>query len=420
MRPGTTIVVDVERPAVGGRMIARHEGRIVFVAGAIPGERVEARVERVQRQAGWAETTRVLTASPDRVEVPAGLSCGGQVLAHVAEPRQRALKADMLADALRRIGRIPLDTPIAMHGGPADGYRTRARIHLRDRRAGFFQEGSHHLCDLAASRQLTPATVEAIACLTAALVSAAPGLEAELEWAEDVLGSMRAVHVTVASGRDAGAVTALSPVAGVDGMSCSVVGESRDGGRQVWGVTHVVDHVRAGGSGTIAIAHAARAFFQGNRYLLQPLVDDVVSRLDGPVLDLYAGVGIFAVTAAAAGHRVTAIEGDPVSAADLLKNTAGRRGVVAVHGSVEGHLAGPRAEVGTVVMDPPRTGLSPAALAGVLAWAPARIVYASCDAATLARDLRCCLDAGYRLTAIRGVDLFPRTGHVEAIVTLER
>ena len=68
MRAGTTIVVDVERPAVGGRMIARHDGRIVFVAGAIPGERVEARVERVQRQAVWAETTRVLTASPDRVD----------------------------------------------------------------------------------------------------------------------------------------------------------------------------------------------------------------------------------------------------------------------------------------------------------------------------------------------------------------
>ncbi len=419
MRPGTTIVVDVERPAVGGRMIARHEGRIVFVAGTIPGERVEARVERVQRQAGWADTTRVLTASPDRVEVPAGLSCGGQVLAHVTESRQRALKADMLADALRRIGRIDLDTPIAMHGGPADGYRTRARIHLRDRRAGFFEEGSHHLCDLAASRQLTPASVEAIARLTAALVSAAPGLEAELEWAEDVPGSMRAVHVTVASGRDAGAVTALGPVAGLDGLSCSVVGEPRDGGRQVWGVTHVVDHVRAG-SGTIAIAHAARAFFQGNRYLLQPLVDDVVSRLDGPVLDLYAGVGIFAVAAAASGHRVTAVESDPVSAADLLKNAAGDRGVVAVHGSVEGHLAGPRAHVGTVVMDPPRTGVSPEALAGVLAWAPARIVYVSCDPATLARDLRGCLDAGYRLTALRGVDLFPRTGHVEAVVTLER
>ena len=71
-------------------------------------------------------------------------------------------------------------------------------------------------------------------------------------------------------------------------------------------------------------------------------------------------------------------------------------------------------------MDPPRTGVSPEALAGVLAWAPARIVYVSCDPATLARDLRVCLDAGYRLTAIRGVDLFPRTAHVEAVVTLER
>ena len=149
MRRGETLTLDIERPAVGGRMIARHDGRVVLVAGAIPGERVDARIDRVQRQLAWADTTRVVTPSPDRVDVPPGLTCGGQVLAHVSEARQRALKAEMIADALTRIGKLTLDGPIAMYGGPADGYRTRARVHVRSGRAGFFDEGTHHVCALA-------------------------------------------------------------------------------------------------------------------------------------------------------------------------------------------------------------------------------------------------------------------------------
>ncbi len=121
----------------------------------------------------------------------------------------------------------------------------------------------------------------------------------------------------------------------------------------------------------MTVAHGARAFFQGNRYMLLPLVEDVVARIEGPVLDLYAGVGLFALAAAAHGHPVTAVEGDPASAADLVDNAASGAGVNAVHGAVEAHLAGPRHAVGTVVVDPPRTGLSAEALAGVLAWAPA-------------------------------------------------
>ena len=138
------------------------------------------------------------------------------------------------------------------------------------------------------------------------------------------------------------------------------------------------------------------------------------------MLDLYAGVGLFALAAAGAGHRVTAVEGDPVSAADLVDNATAQGAVAVVHGAVEAHLASRRAEVGTAIVDPPRTGLSAEAVTGLLAWAPARVVYVSCDPATLARDLRRCLDAGYRLGTVRGFDLFPRTGHVEAVATLER
>lgn len=420
MRPGESVVVDVERPAVGGRMIARHDGRIVFVSGAIPGERVEVRIERVQRQVAWAETTGVVTASPDRVPVPAGLACGGQLLAHVADDRQRALKGEMIADALRRIGKVTVEAPIAMRGGPADGYRTRARIHVRGGRAGFFAEGTHRLCDLTESRQLMAESVATIERLNEALVAIAPGFEAEIEWVEDGPGTTRVAHVTVARVDAAHAVARLAGCRGLDGVSCSVAGDVRDAGRHLWGATRVVDRLAWPGGRAVTVAHGARAFFQGNRYMLLPLVEDVMARIEGPVLDLYAGVGLFALAAAAHGHPVIAVEGDPASAADLVDNAASGAGVNAVHGAVEAHLAGPRHAVGTVVVDPPRTGLSAEALAGVLAWAPPRIVYVSCDPATLARDLRRCLDAGYTLGVVRGFDLFPRTGHVETVVTLTR
>ena len=250
-------------------------------------------------------------------------------------------------------------------------------------------------------------------------MAAAPAIEAEVEWAEDVTGEQRVAHVTVGEGRHLPAVRGLAPVAGVDGLSASMPGEVRPP-TPVWGVARVVDRLQVPGGAPVAVAHSARAFFQGNRFLLQPLVDEVLSHLDGPVLDLYAGVGLFALAAAVAGHCVTAVEGDPVSAADLVDNATAQGAVAVVHGAVEAHLASRRAEVGTAIVDPPRTGLSPEAVTGLLAWAPARVVYVSCDPATLARDLRRCLDAGYRLGTVRGFDLFPRTGHVEAVATLER
>jgi 23S rRNA (uracil1939-C5)-methyltransferase len=418
MRIGETVELTIERPAVGGRMIARAGDHIVFVSGAIPGEAVEARVERVQRNVAWAETTRVVTPSSDRVAVAPGLACGGQVLAHVAESRQRTLKGEMLADALRRIGKIAVAAPIEMTAGAADGYRTRARIHLRAGVAGFFEEGSHRLCDLAATQQLTPPSVEAIGRLATALADVSLR-DAEIEWAEDAAANGRVAHVSVGHGRELAALAALAPVVGIDGLSCAVAGDVAVVGRVIWGIGHVVDRVRVADS-EVAVAHTARAFFQGNRYLLQPLVDAVVARIDGPILDLYAGVGLFSLAAAAAGHPVTAVEGDRVSATDLVANAAADERVTAVYDAVETYLDGPRHEVRTVVVDPPRTGLSARALSGVLAWAPARLVYVSCDPATLARDLRACLAGGYRLVDLRGFDLFPRTGHVEAVATLER
>src|SRR5688500_9199229 len=112
------LTLDIVKPAAGGRMLARHQGQVVLVWGAIPGERVEARVERAGKGVLYAETTRVLSPSPDRREAAGDWRCGGNVFAHVEYTRQRALKGEIVRDAFARIGRIPLPAPLEVVGSP--------------------------------------------------------------------------------------------------------------------------------------------------------------------------------------------------------------------------------------------------------------------------------------------------------------
>ena len=112
MRAGDRLTLVIERPAAGGRMIARHDGAVVFVSGAIPGETVDAEIERVQGGLGWAVTRGVVEASPDRVADAADPECGGSVLAHVRYERQLAIKREIIEDGLRRIGHLTPSQPI--------------------------------------------------------------------------------------------------------------------------------------------------------------------------------------------------------------------------------------------------------------------------------------------------------------------
>jgi len=414
--PGDLLTLAIDRPAVGGRMIARHDGAVVLVAGAIPGERVAARVERVQRRTVFARTVDVLEASPDRVAADAGLSCGGHVFAHIAAPRQAALKAEMIADAFRRQGRLEID-PVPVATGPADSYRTRARVHVRRGRWGFFEDGSHALCDITASRQLRPESAAVLDRLCGA-VAADPHAAAEVEWAESVDGARRVAHVGLTAG---GAAMTLTPIEGLDGASWN---DARGRMRQAWGEPVVVDTLAVGGdtAATVEVRHHVRAFFQGNRYLLQALVDDVVGRVSAPVVaDLYAGVGLFSLVLAARGRAVEAVEGDDWAAGDLQANGGPTSRVHVHHRAVETYVQRTRLDAfGTVVVDPPRTGLAPEVTTALVGARVPSVVYVSCDPATLARDVRLFVDGGYSVGDVRAFDLFPRTAHVETVLTLTR
>jgi tRNA/tmRNA/rRNA uracil-C5-methylase (TrmA/RlmC/RlmD family) len=166
---------------------------------------------------------------------------------------------------------------------------------------------------------------------------------------------------------------------------------------------------------------SAGSFFQGNRYLLGALTGRVLAEARGVVADLYAGVGLFAVGLAARGHRVLAIEGDRTGATDLSANAGPYPELEAHHGAIE-HAAR-RLRPGafeTLVLDPPRSGVSREAMAALVALRAGRIVFVSCDIATFARDTARLVAHGYGLTSLEAFDMFPNTGHIETVAVFDR
>jgi 23S rRNA (uracil1939-C5)-methyltransferase len=416
MSPGDRLTLDVDKPAAGGRMIARHEGAVVLVSGTLPGERVEARVEKVQRGTAWAAAARIVDRSADRISDEDG-ACGGCVFAHIRYQRQLALKREIIVDAFARLGKMTIDPPTVVPSPPS-GYRMRARLHVRDGRVGFFREGTHQLCAAGPTGQLLPATAAVMDDLGAALARASVAV-GEIELSENREATERAVHFELGDRAEPSRLGAVSRLDGLTGASCSS-GPAR--GLDLWGVSIVSDTLDAGTPFTLA--RHSRSFFQGNRYLLQELTTQVLQSIDaGPVVDLYAGVGLFSVAAAAAGKGpVIAVEGDRAAAEDLKRNAAPFRDALRVHGQpVESLVRSIKPGAArTVIVDPPRTGLSREALAGALALGAPRVIYVSCDVATLARDARAIVGAGYDVTESRAFDLFPNTAHVETVMRFDR
>ena len=410
---GVTLDLLIEKPAAGGAMIARHDGQVILVSGAIPGERVRARLTRVTKGVAHAETVGIDEPSPDRRDAADRL-CGGCLYAHIAYPRQLTIKSEVIADAFKRIGRIELPAPVTVAASPEEGYRMRARLHARGSRLGFFREGTHDLCDAKTTRQLLPATLDTLDRLMAAVRSLGTDAIREIELSENVDASERVVAFDATEPLDPRIVEKLTAV---DGLTPG---------------PFVTDTITIGDS-PLKLRRHVFAFFQGNRYLLRDLVAHVADRvpIGGSVAYLYAGVGLFAVAAAATrAASVMAVEGDPYAAEDLHANgvAAGAK-FYTVKGSVEGLTAsmfkvlGRKVEgpiVETVIVDPPRTGLSPEALAAVLSTQAPRIVYVSCDVATLARDARKIVDARYAIERADAFDMFPNTPHVETVVVFTR
>lgn len=362
---------------------------------------MRARIERRQKQVLFAEVVDVLAPSPDRRVPACDLACGGSSYAHIRYDRQRALKAEIIGDAFRRIAKLPLEPPEVL-ASPENGYRMRARLHASGGRVGFFREGTHTVCDAGATGQLLPETLAAVdefCAANAGRISSAGGVSVS----ENVPATERVFHI---ESPDNDGLMASSPVAMIE-----------DSAETIW---------PDGGplpAGTRWLRRAS-SFFQGNRFLLGALIEDVIACAAGAehVADLYAGGGLFSVALAALGAHVTAIESDPSSGADLLDNAEPYGDLItpmpiAVEIAVKRRLA---ARPDLVILDPPRVGASEEAVAGLAGWRAPRIIYVSCDPPTLARDAAKIVKAGYALESMAAFDLFPNTPHVEVVATFAK
>jgi len=419
LRSGDRLEVEIEKPAAGGRMIARHDGQVVLVSGAIPGERVAVRVERVDKRLAFAATTDVLTSSPDRRTPASDPGCGGCLFSHIDIARQRELKAGIIADAFARIGKHTLGKAVVVASSEPAGYRMRARLHVRDGRIGFYREGTHELCDAAATGQLHPAALPALTRVVEGVRSS--GSEpVSVEVAESIAADQRALHIETAGTRRVPA--AILEALLTDDVQ-SIAAATAGGARTSVGAGAIVESLvtLTGGRVSGELRRQPESFFQSNRFLIAGLVAAVIDSVppDSDVLDLYAGVGLFAL-ALGANHAVVAVEGHPTTGADLERNASAASWPVTTSiSSVEQYLQDGTRLPATVIVDPPRTGLSRDVLAAVVAGTPDRLIYVSCDPATLARDARALLDGGYQLLSVRGFDLFPNTPHVEALAVFD-
>jgi tRNA/tmRNA/rRNA uracil-C5-methylase (TrmA/RlmC/RlmD family) len=399
--------VTVGPVAHGGHCVARHEGRVVFVRHALPGERVVVRVTE-DRHPGFcrADAVEVLEASPDRVERPCPHSgpglCGGCDWQHVAPAAQRELKAAVVREQLSRLAGLPdVDLTVEeLPGGPLR-WRSRARFAVdRSGAAGLRRHRSHDVVVL----DDCPITVESGA--RAVLGQRWPGAGA----VDVSVDSTGAVTTTRLDRRGHPTSSRVVRPGGDLPEEPSTRAERHAGGRD-WEVE---------GTG----------FWQVHPAAADALVDAVAGfaqvRPGETVLDLYAGVGLFGgalAPAAGADGRVVCVESDEAACAAADANLAGLPQAEVWQGEVDAEGLGELlAELGgapdVVVLDPPRAGAGPA-VSRLLAGTGARaVVYVACDPAALARDVAAFGEAGYRLAGVRGFDAFPMTAHVECVALL--
>ena len=312
-----------------------------------------------------------------------------------------------------------------MAPSPEQGYRLRARLHVRGGRAGFFREGSHLLCDAAATGQLHADAVPAADSLLRAIDRRAAECE-DLIVSENVRATSRVLHLGPRPGARLDDLRVrLDDLSGISGVTTewgaetvTVAGEPAvaDTAGAVFGPDVPID-------ASVVWRRRASSFFQANRFLLGSLLRRVLQAVDAEsCIDLYSGVGLFAVALASIGRRVVAVEGDQGSGADLHSNAVPWRERLTIETvAVERFTRQPLADrsVGVVIVDPPRTGVSAEALDGLVAWGIPRLVYVSCDPPTLARDGARLATAGYRLMSIDAFDLFPNTPHVETVAVFQ-
>ena len=392
LKNGDLVQVTIEKVAHGGHFIARHEGAVIFIRHAIPGENCTIQITSIGKSFNRADVVSVETPSEFRVVAPCSFAhrngCGGCDFQHISVAHQRTLKSDVIAEQFARIAKIDLQIDVE-EVDASTHWRTRA-IATTDRngKLGFFKSRSH---------SIAPVT-DCLICVE--------GMNFSEIASRDLKGDVR---VEISSSNTGERSIALAPTRG------------EEKARLTEGPAVLHENVLGR---TLEVSQ--ESFWQSHKkapeVLTQAVLDYAQLQVGEHVLDLYGGVGLFSaaiVDAVGPTGHVDLIEGSKVATADAARNFAAYSNITIATGDVAKLL--PRISAAdVVVLDPPRDGAGKEAIAHIARLTPRAIVYVACDPAALARDTAYLADHSYSLVKMRAFDLFPMTHHIECVALYER
>ena len=384
-----TLEVEIERLLPGGVGLAHAEGLTLFVSLAAPGDIVRVQIDRLRSKVAFASVLEIIKPSAVRVEAPCPYfgRCGGCDFQQLNYETQLQTKIEIIRDCFHRIANIADLPEIAIHRSPKQWqYRARANWQFdpQTMHFGYFEAGSHRVCDVEVCAVLVP----------------------------DLQNTLEDLRADIRNNKFPRAVKNVEVVAGDEGVSLSpaLAGfETKNVSRRI---------------GDEIYQFSADAFFQVNHELLVPIVHEATGNARGAVaIDLYCGVGLFTVPLARCFERVVGVESNPTAAgfARLNLQNAELENARIINARVGEWLNAQslgNEAVDFLLLDPPRAGAENSVIKGILARHPRQISYVSCDPATLARDLKKLLAAGYVLDSVAAFDMFPQTHHVETVVRL--
>lgn len=424
--PSRSALVEIEKPIYGGAFLARMEGKATFVPLTLPGE--QARVRIVEEKSGYAvgEPEEIFAAAGNRIAPGCRHfgACGGCQYQHTDYETQLKFKQAILRETLERGGVTAPQTIDVLAGKPWQ-YRNRIRLAFDGAgRIGYRARRSHDLVSISECPIAAPLLVEA----ALKLAEIARERKANLRPTEislfcnanetELLASIY-VRDSVAHGFDEIFEEWKKNIPALIGGELIYEGLARQASKVVARTGAASITYRANDVG-FRVDHGA--FFQVNRWLVDSLVDRVTTDRTGDLAwDLFAGVGLFACRLAKHFGQVIAVESASASVEALiqnLKNTAGRSVKAETLAFLKSQSKNAKPDL--IVVDPPRVGLGAETASLLAAVGAPTIVYVSCDPATLARDVRTLIDAGYTLGSITLADLFPQTFHLESVVELRR
>jgi 23S rRNA (uracil1939-C5)-methyltransferase len=438
--------LQIEKLIYGGDGLARlpadehGRGKTVFLPFVVPGESVEGSLSTTRPGFARAKLDRVLTASSERVEpgCPYFTRCGGCHYQHIDYAAQLRHKSEILRDTLRRIAKFELPGAVTIHSADPWNYRNRTRMHVRHEpqfALGYFRYSSHALLPVETCPISSPLINQAIAAVwvfgrenlvptalhgiqffanhddTRLLIEAyvSPGTTAK-----ELRPFAAALHQRLP--QIAGVVVFAAPAVEDETLQRAPLTSTHAEASQAIG-----DNALLYTAGGIDYRVSGGSFFQTNRYLVDRLVEVVVTKRTGrAALDLYAGAGLFTQHLARNFDNVLAVESSPHAFDDLRHNIP--HNVKCVRTTTEKFLLERAAKLAPdlVVLDPPRAGLGEKATAALCRMSASHVTYVSCDPATLSRDLRLLLESGYRVEQAHLVDMFPQTYHMETVLHLAR